>query len=139
MKNSSKLLRVVCHRRGSIAGLGLVAWVAAWVVAGSKRSQQFAAHTMNIPVPYPLSESELVALRAERAAARGGEVGVDPLQGVDLAALAAERALARGKHLVEARYGCNVCHGANLAGGVMMDAPPIGSIHGPNLMSGREA
>jgi mono/diheme cytochrome c family protein/cytochrome c2 len=46
-------------------------------------------------------------------------------------------AVARGKHLVEARYGCNVCHGSNLAGGVMIDDPAIGSILGPNLTSGK--
>ncbi|HET6336040.1 MAG TPA: cytochrome c [Polyangiales bacterium] len=46
-------------------------------------------------------------------------------------------AVARGKHLVEARYGCNVCHGRDLAGGVMIDDPAIGSIRGPNLTSGK--
>jgi mono/diheme cytochrome c family protein len=46
-------------------------------------------------------------------------------------------AVARGKHLVEARYGCNVCHGSNLAGGVMIDDPAIGSIRGPNLTRGK--
>jgi mono/diheme cytochrome c family protein len=45
-------------------------------------------------------------------------------------------AIARGKHLVEARYGCNGCHGNNLAGGVMIDDPAIGSILGPNLTAG---
>ena len=46
-------------------------------------------------------------------------------------------AIARGKHLVEARYGCNVCHGANFAGGVMIDDPAIGSIRGPNITPGK--
>jgi mono/diheme cytochrome c family protein len=45
--------------------------------------------------------------------------------------------VARGKHLVEARYGCNACHGKDLAGGVMIDDPAIGSILGPNLTSGK--
>jgi mono/diheme cytochrome c family protein len=46
-------------------------------------------------------------------------------------------AVARGKHLVEARYGCNVCHGGDLAGGVMIDDPAIGSVRGPNLTVGK--
>jgi mono/diheme cytochrome c family protein len=46
-------------------------------------------------------------------------------------------AVARGKHLVEARYGCNACHGSDLAGGVMIDDPAIGSILGPNLTTGK--
>jgi len=46
-------------------------------------------------------------------------------------------AVARGEHLVEARYGCNGCHGNDLAGGVMIDDPAIGSILGPNLTSGK--
>ena len=41
-------------------------------------------------------------------------------------------AIARGKHLV-ARNGCDGCHGADLAGGIMVDDPAIGSIRGPNL------
>lgn len=43
----------------------------------------------------------------------------------------------RGKHLVEARYGCVGCHGQNLAGGVMIDDPPIGKLFGPNLTTGK--
>ena len=137
MTNSSKPLRIVAIVVGAMSGLILIAWVTAWLVVQSKRTQQFTAHTVDIPVPYPLSDTDLVAIRAERAAGQGGEAGADPLSGVDLSALASERAIARGKHLVDARYGCNVCHGASFGGGVMMDAPPIGSLHGPNLTSGK--
>jgi mono/diheme cytochrome c family protein len=45
-------------------------------------------------------------------------------------------AITRGKHLV-ARNGCDGCHGANLAGGIMLDDPAIGSLRGPNLTTGR--
>ncbi len=48
-----------------------------------------------------------------------------------------EAAIARGQHLVEARYGCNVCHGANFAGGTMIDDPAIGTISGPNITAGK--
>lgn len=46
-------------------------------------------------------------------------------------------AVERGRHLVEARYGCNACHGPNLGGGVMIDEPPIGRVLGPNLTYGK--
>lgn len=46
-------------------------------------------------------------------------------------------AIERGEHLVTARYGCAACHGANLAGGVMLDDPAIGSLRGPNLTRGK--
>ncbi len=46
-------------------------------------------------------------------------------------------AIARGRHLVEARYGCSACHGATLAGGVMIDDPAIGRVLGPNLTPGK--
>ena len=46
-------------------------------------------------------------------------------------------AVARGEHLVTARYGCTSCHGRDLAGGVMIDDPPIGSVLGPNLTTGK--
>ncbi len=45
-------------------------------------------------------------------------------------------AVERGKHLVEARYPCTACHGQNFAGGVMVDAFPIGNLRGPNLTLG---
>lgn len=46
-------------------------------------------------------------------------------------------AIERGRHLVSARYGCAACHGQNLAGGVMIDDPAIGSVRGPNLTRGK--
>lgn len=46
-------------------------------------------------------------------------------------------AVERGKHLVMARYGCAVCHGANLGGGKMLDDPAIGLLLGPNITSGK--
>ncbi|HEX2249539.1 MAG TPA: cytochrome c [Gemmatimonadales bacterium] len=45
-------------------------------------------------------------------------------------------AFERGKHLVQARYGCTGCHGPDFGGGIMIDAPPIGRILGPNLTPG---
>ena len=111
--------------------------------AGARLAQTFKVHDVDIPVPYPLDASELDALRAERASAAPaiadagiGEVP-DPLAGVDLGAVALERAIARGKHLVEARYACNACHGENFAGGEMIDDGAIGVLRGPNITSGK--
>ena len=97
------------------AGLGLGL---ASLKASSRLSQAFEAHQVHFPVPYPLDASERI-------------------EGVDLDALALSRAIARGKHLVEGRYSCNVCHGANLAGGVMIDDAAIGTLRGPNLTPGK--
>lgn len=47
-----------------------------------------------------------------------------------------EAAIARGRHLVETR-GCVDCHGADLAGGKVIEDGPMGVIHGPNLTRGR--
>ncbi len=60
----------------------------------------------------------------------------DPLEDVDLDEIALERALERGEHLLQARYPCAECHGENMAGGVMIDNPAIGTVLGPNLTSG---
>ena len=46
-------------------------------------------------------------------------------------------AVERGRHLVEAVAGCAGCHGENLAGGVVIDNPPIGTVYSANLTSGR--
>lgn len=111
--------------------------------------QTFTAHEVDFPVPFPLTEAELNALREQRLAemavpaavvnAEGVVVPaapVDPLEGLDLAALALDNAIARGRHLVTARYACAECHGNDLSGGVMVDDPAMGRLLGPNLTSG---
>ena len=107
---------------------------------------------VDVPVPWPLDEAELAALRdakkqelaAKAATAAAGEAApvpadVDVLAGVDLTALAKERALARGKHLIEARSGCADCHGADFGGKVIIDAPPMGVWAAPNITMGGNA
>lgn len=121
-----------------VAGVGWVQWASA-----SALSERFEVHAASFPIPFPLDEGEIAALRTERLAALGdaatGPDGapVDPLAGVDLAALATERAVERGRHLVEARYACNECHGADFGGGKMIDDPAIGRLLGPNLTRGK--
>lgn len=66
------------------------------------------------PIPFPVSEGN-----------------------IDSPEAATEQAVERGRHLVASRYACGECHGANLGGGVMVDAFPIGSLLGPNLTMGK--
>ncbi|MEM7414804.1 MAG: c-type cytochrome [Gemmatimonadota bacterium] len=42
----------------------------------------------------------------------------------------------RGRRLLEARYPCADCHGADFSGGTMVDAFPMGRLLGPNLTDG---
>lgn len=79
-------------------------------------------HLVDFPVPFPLDPAEV----AER--------GLSP---DEAGALALERAIERGRHLVEARYGCADCHGADFGGGVMVDDPAIGRLLGPNITPGQ--
>lgn len=78
-------------------------------------------HQVDFPIPFPLEPAEVE------------ELG---LSADEADALAMERAIERGQHLVEARYVCVECHGADFGGGVMVDDPMIGSIFGPNITMG---
>lgn len=97
--------------------------VYAWASMTSNRllAGTVSAHTVDFPVPFPLDAEEV-----ER----------EGLSSEEAAAVALERALERGRHLVEARYSCTECHGANFAGGVMVDAPIMAQLFGPNLTLG---
>jgi mono/diheme cytochrome c family protein len=75
---------------------------------------------VDFPIPFPLTEAERGALGAGR----------------DPEAVAEERAVERGRHLVQARYACTECHGANFGGGVMVDDPMLGRLLGPNITLG---
>jgi mono/diheme cytochrome c family protein len=78
----------------------------------------------------------LFAVAHVKASARMGRKFETHRIDLPLPAAADLEAIARGKHLV-ARNGCDGCHGADLAGGIMLDDPAIGSIRGPNLTAGR--
>lgn len=97
--------------------------VAAWSGVTSDRllSRTFEVHSIDFPIPFPLSDEEVV--EAELAPEEVEEVAI-------------ARAIERGRHLVESRYACSDCHGADFGGGVMIDAAPIGSLLGPNLTLG---
>lgn len=102
------------------AGLLLVAGFLTWATVASARvlSRSYEAHAVDFPVPFPVTaEADSAAETLDEAAVRAA-------------------AIERGRHLLDARYTCKDCHGADLSGGTMVDAFPIGSILGPNLTRG---
>lgn len=128
--------------------------------AQAKLDKTYEVKVEPIPIPYPLTDGELEALRKKRGEERaaavptpapGADTGsadggvadapepakaVDPLEGVDLKALAKERSLERGKHYMASRAACTECHGADLGGKVVVDAPAMGTWIAPNISNG---
>jgi mono/diheme cytochrome c family protein len=102
-----------------VAALGLYAWAAA--ASSRKLARRYEVHTVDFPIPFPLSAQEIASGRLTTDSANE---------------LARSRALERGRHLIEARYACSECHGSGFGGGVMIDDPAIGRILGPNLTAG---
>jgi len=129
-----KILGVLGWSLLAIAALAIVAYTVAWGVAKSRYDRKWAAHEAGFPIPFPLGDAELAAIREERIA--GGASAADPLAGVDLNALALVRAQERGKQLIESRVACSDCHGADFSGGVIVDAPIVGRWVAPNLTGG---
>ena len=162
LKKLLKILGILVLLLALAAG-GFYFWASR--AADARLAQKFKTHSVEFPVPFPLSAEEVAALRKERAAAAtpategkaepdadakkddksddenkdkpADAKPADPLAGVDLAALAMKRAIARGKHLVQARYACVECHGKDFGGGTMMDAMPVARLFGPNLTTGK--
>ena len=121
--------------------LGAVAAVSAGLYLGSAADAIMDATWDDIagrdlPVPWPLSEAEQEALRAELAATWPEDDPNDPLESVDLDAIALERALKRGQHIVEARLGCTDCHGEDYGGRTYAEAMPVFTLRAPNITSG---
>jgi mono/diheme cytochrome c family protein len=129
-----KLLRVVVWVLGVLLVLAFGAIGVARVIAGQKYNKQWTTHNVSFPIPFPLSEAELEALRAERLAA--GAPAADPMAGIDLPAVTLTRAVVRGEHLVKTRVGCEACHGADFGGKVLIDQAIVGYWAGPNLTAG---
>jgi cytochrome c553 len=102
-----RVLKVVGFVLAALIVVALALYAWASYAAGRKLGRNYSTHTVDFPIPYPSGQPD-------------GEAA----------------ALERGKHLVEARYGCGECHGQDFGGGVMIDAPAIGRILGPNLTTG---
>jgi mono/diheme cytochrome c family protein len=116
-----------------VVALGAYLW--AYVLAKGRYEREWTVHAVDFPIPFPLTDEEVGALKAERIA--GGAPEKDPLSGVDLKAIALDRAIGRGRHLVESRVGCNACHGADLGGDAVIDEAIVGRWIAPNLTGGR--
>jgi mono/diheme cytochrome c family protein len=101
---------------GGIAFYGWASWAASRAAA-----RTFTAHSVDFPVPFPLGAEEVASLGLTEEQARD---------------VARQRAVERGRHLVQSRYVCIECHGANFSGGVMIDAPIMGRLLGPNITTG---
>lgn len=154
--------KMVLYGVGGLLGVGVlgIGGFYGWAVmtANAAVDVTYETHRVDFPIPFPLTEAEKDELRAQKlaeaAAAAPPADGAAPatpnaatdaadapppdaLAGVDLDALARERAVARGKHLVESRYACTECHGADFGGGVMVDDPAVGRFLGPNLTTGK--
>lgn len=102
--------------------LALVAGAYAWASVATTRvtSRVWSTHDVDFPVPYPIEN----------------EAGIEVPDDADSEQLALARARERGRHLVQSRYVCVECHGANFGGGVMVDAFPIGRFLAPNITTG---
>jgi mono/diheme cytochrome c family protein len=118
----------------AIVIVALGAWAWAHQVATSRYNKEWTVHKADFPIPFPLSDADLAALRAERIAA--GASANDPLTFVDLQAVALERSVGRGKHLVQSRAGCNGCHGNDFGGAAIIDIAPVAHWVAPNLTTG---
>ena len=119
-------MRIVFKFLGILIAVVLVVAAAFYLWAGYASNQRltrtFETHRVDFPVPFPLTAAELTAAGVTEDT---GDV------------LALEHARERGRHLVQSRYHCVECHGANFGGGVMVDAFPMGRFLGPNLTTGR--
>jgi cytochrome c5 len=103
-----------------LAAGAFYAWAS--LTTGRRLGRTFATHSVDFPIPFPVTEEEVRRQRLTPEAAQQ---------------IASQRALERGKHLVESRYACGGCHGGDFSGGVMVDAAPIGRLLGPNLTRGK--
>ena len=115
-----KLLKIFASLLGIAVLLATAGYAWASVATGRKLAHTYIVHAHEFAIPFPLSEAEAAAVPE-----------------ADRARVARERAVERGRHLMESRFACVECHGKNLGGGTMIDAPVMGRILGPNLTSGR--
>ena len=129
-----RVLKYVAWGLTAFVILALAAWFWAYQVAMSRYEKQWTVHKAEFPIPFPLSNEELSALRAERILA--GAPAENPFAGADLQTVALERAIQRGRHLVDSRTSCDGCHGKDFGGQTIIDVAVLGHWVAPNLTSG---
>jgi len=115
-----KLLKILAILVAVLIVAAIGAYVWATISANRVLAQTFAVHAYDFAIPFPV-----------------GELEAPGVSEADRRQQAGDRAIERGKHLVESRYVCTECHGANFGGGTMIDAFPIGRLLGPNITTGK--
>lgn len=126
------------------AGAGLV-WAGS--AAQAKLDKKYAVEAADVPVPWPLTDDEVAALREDKPVTSGeeedaapeGEPAAEaaPPSDEELKKVAMERAVARGEHIVSSRAGCTHCHGEDFGGGIIFDNPAMGRWEAPNITKGK--
>ncbi len=129
-----RVLKYIAWGLAVIVVVAVVVHIWTYQVAMDRYEKQWTVHKADFPIPFPLRDKELEALRAERILAGAPEA--DPLAGVDLQAVALERAIKRGQHLVVSRTGCNGCHGNDFGGATIIDVALVAHWVAPNLTTG---
>src|SRR5262245_21932492 len=114
------LLKILASIVGLVVLLAAAGYAWASVATSRKLAHTYSVHAMDFPIPFPLTDADAAAVPE-----------------ADRMRVATERAVERGRHLLASRYACGECHGKNLGGGTMIDAPVMGRILGPNLTGGR--
>jgi mono/diheme cytochrome c family protein len=129
-----RALKYAAWGLAAILVLALGAYFWAYRTANARYEKQWTIHKADFGIPFPLSSSELAAIRADRVAA--GAAATDPLAGVDLQTVALERAVARGGHIVQSRASCDNCHGSDFGGAAVVDIVLVAHWVAPNLTTG---
>jgi mono/diheme cytochrome c family protein len=130
-----KVLKYGAWTLAVIIVIVLAAHIWSYQVAKDRYEKQWTVHKASFPIPFPLSDADLSALRAERILAGNSET--DPMAGVDIQTVALERAVRRGRHLVQSRTACNGCHGNDFGGGTVIDIGLVAHWVAPNLTTGQ--
>ena len=115
-----KLLKILAILVAILIVAVIGAYIWATMSANRVLAQTFAVHAYDFAIPFPVVR-----------------VGGGRRERIESRLQASDRAIERGKHLVESRYVCTECHGANFGGGTMIDAFPIGRLLGPNITTGK--
>jgi mono/diheme cytochrome c family protein len=118
-----KVVKVLGWVLGVVVALAGVTLGYAFWKANTNFHRQWTAHTATFPIPFPLSATEISALKSERP-------DLDPRT------VAAERAAANGRRLVDTRLGCTNCHNPDFGGKAVIDSIVVARWVAPNLTLG---
>src|SRR5262245_45431171 len=118
-----RVLKLVAVLFVLLIAAGVVGFAFLKSSARARYAKHYDVKIENIPVPFPLTESEVQHL--------GAAADVK-----DLRAVALERAIERGKRYVETRAACTECHAKDFGGKAIIDNPIMGRWVAPNITRG---